>query len=93
MQAFGMMGWRMGYLAFRDRDARLFDQVQKVQDTVPICPTQVSMHVALQAVQEGRPWVRQQLTTLMGNRCDTVAVLTKIHECTWKREAGTLCVT
>lgn len=64
-----MMGWRMGYLAFKDSNDTLFRQIQKVQDTVPICPTQVSMHVALQAVQEGRPWVRQQLTSLMGNRC------------------------
>jgi len=67
-KAFGMMGWRMGYLAFKDSNDTLFRQIQKVQDTVPICPTQVSMHVALQAVQEGRPWVRQQLTSLLGNR-------------------------
>lgn len=77
-KAFGMMGWRMGYLAFKDGSGGLFDQIQKVQDTIPICPTQISMHVALQAVREGRPWVERQLTTLMGNRDVLLDALTPL---------------
>lgn len=63
-----MMGWRMGYLAYRDKQGRLSEQLQKVQDTIPICPPQLSMHVALQATREGRPWVQERLQSLLGNR-------------------------
>ena len=66
-QAFGMMGWRTGYIAYRDKHG-LAEQLRKVQDTIPICPPQLSQHVALQATREGRPWVQRQLESLLGNR-------------------------
>lgn len=69
LQAYGMMGWRTGYLAYKDQGDRLSDQLQKIQDTIPICPPQLSMHVALHAVKAGRNWVEQQLETLLENRC------------------------
>ena len=62
-----MMGWRVGYLAYRDR-AGLGAQLAKVQDTIPICPPQLSQYVALGALQAGRPWVAAQLESIMGNR-------------------------
>eukprot|EP00884_Botryococcus_braunii_P017072 jgi/Botrbrau1/4048/Bobra.152_3s0007.2 len=68
-KAFGMMGWRVGYIAypgFAQRD--LGPQLLKVQDTIPICPPQLSQVVALGAVQEGRPWVLQRLQTILPNR-------------------------
>lgn len=68
LQAFGMMGWRTGYLAYQDEGNRLSDQLQKIQDTIPICPPQLSMHVALHAVNAGPTWVRERLSTLLGNR-------------------------
>ena len=36
-QAFGMMGWRVGYIAYQDRDG-LGDQLLKVQDTIAVRP-------------------------------------------------------
>lgn len=67
-----MMGWRVGYLAYPDApsaaDPNLEDQLIKVQDTVPICPTQMSMHVALGALQHGRQWVVDRVQGLEGNR-------------------------
>ena len=72
LQAYGMMGWRVGYLAYPDAqsaaDPNLEDQLIKVQDTVPICPTQMSMHVALGALKHGRQWVVDRVQGLEGNR-------------------------
>ena len=36
-QAFGMMGWRVGYIAYQDRNG-LGDQLLKVQDTIAVRP-------------------------------------------------------
>ena len=68
-QAFGMMGWRVGYIAYQDACGRLTEQLTKVQDTIPICPPQLSQHVALAATtRAGRPWVQQQLSSILANR-------------------------
>lgn len=63
-----MMGWRVGYLAYKDRDGSLSQQLRKVQDTIPICPPQLSMEVALQATKEGRSWVTQRIQGILQNR-------------------------
>ncbi|KAK9815338.1 hypothetical protein WJX72_001946 [[Myrmecia] bisecta] len=69
-KAFGMMGWRMGYIAYPDFDGRgeLGAELNKIQDTIPICPTQISMHVALGAVDAGRTWVDSRLDTVVANK-------------------------
>jgi len=60
-KAYGMMGWRMGYLAYDDSD-NLGDELLKVQDTVPICPTHISQKVALTALNSGGPaWVAEKV--------------------------------
>jgi hypothetical protein len=45
-QAYGMMGWRCGYIAFPTPEAgapaNLGAQLTKVQDTIPICASQVT---------------------------------------------------
>ena len=63
-----MMGFRVGYLAYVEAHG-LGEQLLKVQDTIPICPPQLSQLVALGAVQAGRAWVAPQLETILGNRC------------------------
>ena len=60
-KAFGMMGWRVGYLAF---PPTLMGELFKVQDTIAICPTQVSQHVAVGASQAGRAWVTDKVAGL-----------------------------
>ncbi len=62
-----MMGWRVGYLAYMDLHG-LGDQLLKVQDTIPICPPQLSQHVALGAVEAGRSWVDTQVETIIANK-------------------------
>jgi aspartate/methionine/tyrosine aminotransferase len=49
-----------------------------VQDTIPICPTQLSQLVAEVALQEGREWVTERVRTLTHNRqlaLDALSVL------------------
>ena len=45
-QAYGMMGWRVGYIAYPAApgggDGFLGAQLLKVQDTIPVCPPQLS---------------------------------------------------
>merc|ERR1711976_1067257 len=64
-KAYGMMGWRMGYLAF---PPRLKDELMKVQDTIAICPAIASQKAALAAVQTGRSWVKDHVRDLSQNR-------------------------
>ncbi len=64
-KAFGMMGWRQGYIAFhKDAPGNLVDQLLKVQDTVPICATQLSQYMSLGALEAGRPWVNERVKML-----------------------------
>jgi len=61
-KAFGMMGWRVGYMAF---PKTLKSSLLKVQDTIPICPCIASQRVALAALKEGgRTWVKQLVAGL-----------------------------
>eukprot|EP00930_Biecheleria_cincta_P056884 TRINITY_DN42900_c0_g1_i1.p1 TRINITY_DN42900_c0_g1~~TRINITY_DN42900_c0_g1_i1.p1 ORF type:complete len:430 (+),score=88.40 TRINITY_DN42900_c0_g1_i1:28-1317(+) len=64
-KAFGMMGWRVGYLAF---PPRLGPELMKVQDTIAICPTVCSQKVALGALSAGRSWVKERVQGLRANR-------------------------
>jgi katanin p60 ATPase-containing subunit A1 len=64
-KAFGMMGWRVGYLAY---PPRLHGELMKAQDTIAICPTIVSQRAALAAMGAGRPWVKERVDGLGENR-------------------------
>lgn len=68
-KAFGMMGWRQGYLAYhKDAPDNLEWMFLKVQDTVPICATLLSQYMSLGALEAGRPWVSERVTLLEDNR-------------------------
>ena len=68
-KAFGMMGWRQGYIAFReDAPGNISNELLKVQDTVPICATQVSQQASLGALEAGREWVKNKVEGLSKNR-------------------------
>lgn len=66
-KAYGMMGWRVGYIAYPD-NSDLAMNLLKVQDTIPICPTQISQHVALGALEAGHVWVSERVKELERNR-------------------------
>jgi aspartate/methionine/tyrosine aminotransferase len=50
-KAYGMASWRVGYMVI---PASLHDAVNKIQDTILICPPAASQHAALAALQVGR---------------------------------------
>eukprot|EP00434_Breviolum_minutum_P015144 symbB.v1.2.013356.t1/scaffold942.1/size149982/7 len=71
-KAFGMMGWRIGYLAF---PPILGPELMKVQDTIAICPAVASQKAALAALDAGRQWVKEHVRGLKENRRLVVAAV------------------
>ena len=64
-KAFGMASWRMGYMVIPEA---LWDAVNKIQDTLLICPPLVSQHVAAAALQAGRSYCNSHVDRLNGIR-------------------------
>ena len=60
-KAFGMASWRVGFMVIPDA---LWDAVNKIQDTLLICPPAVSQHAALAALRVGRSYPRGYLDRL-----------------------------
>jgi len=79
-KCYGMMGWRMGYLSYDAANAELAQSLLKVQDTIPICPTQISQHVALGALEAGAPWIADRVKLLETNRSRAVAALAPLGQ-------------
>jgi aspartate/methionine/tyrosine aminotransferase len=64
-KTFGMPSWRIGYMVI---PARLFDAINKIQDTILICPPLVSQHVAFAALRVGSAYCRKQVHELAAVR-------------------------
>ncbi|KAL6764759.1 PLP-dependent transferase [Haematococcus lacustris] len=79
-KACGMMGWRVGYLALPDPqgDGDLLHQLLKIQDTIPICATQLSQQLALEALTSGQGYVQDQIRGLEGNRAAILDALSPL---------------
>ncbi len=93
-KAYGMMGWRMGYIAFQDAQGggrddaavagetpttwSLQAELLKIQDTIPICPTILSQHVAMGALKSGREWVDTKLSAVVENQRAIRGALTDV---------------
>jgi aspartate/methionine/tyrosine aminotransferase len=60
-KAYGMASWRVGYMVVPDA---LFDAVNKIQDTILICPPAASQHAALAALTVGRAHAAPHLPRL-----------------------------
>ena len=60
-KAYGMASWRIGYMVI---PASLHEAVNKVQDTLLICPPAVSQHAALAALAVGRAHAAAHTKTL-----------------------------
>lgn len=71
-KAFALAGFRVGYIAINagagDAAREAYDQMLKVQDTIPICPARPSQVAALGALSAGRDWVASRVETLDGGR-------------------------
>ena len=60
-KAYGMASWRVGYMVIPEV---LWDAVNKIQDTLLICPPAMSQHAALAALRVGRAYPRGYLAGL-----------------------------
>ena len=62
---YGMMGWRVGYIAASMKDGgALSEELLKVQDTCPICANRLAQRAALAALTDksaGPSWVRSNV--------------------------------
>jgi len=68
-KAYGIMGWRIGYIATPAGASGLMDQLNKVQDTIIICPPVLSQRVALACIEGGgKEWVKEKVAGLEANR-------------------------
>ncbi|KAJ7568759.1 hypothetical protein O6H91_01G047000 [Diphasiastrum complanatum] len=67
-KAYGMMGWRIGYIAYPSSVEGLGEQLLKVQDNVPICASIIGQKLALAALDAGREWVIERVEKLGLNR-------------------------
>jgi aspartate/methionine/tyrosine aminotransferase len=60
-KAYGFASWRIGYMVIPEH---LFEAVNKIQDTVLICPPVISQFAAVGAMQEGRSYCLEKLKQL-----------------------------
>ncbi|KAG6483246.1 hypothetical protein ZIOFF_059888 [Zingiber officinale] len=67
-KAYGMMGWRVGYIAYPEAVDGFAAQLLKVQDNIPICASIISQHLALRSLEVGSEWVRDRVQNLVRSR-------------------------
>jgi katanin p60 ATPase-containing subunit A1 len=67
-KAYGMMGWRVGYIAYHSEAEGFGAQLLKVQDNIPICASIISQRLALHSLEVGPEWVTDQVKDLVKNR-------------------------
>lgn len=60
-KAYGMASWRIGYMVIPES---LWDAVNKIQDTILICPPAASQHVAMAALRVGAAYAKSHLPML-----------------------------
>jgi len=84
-KGYAMAGFRVGYVAISnvgEEAKEAYRQMLKVQDTIPICTSRVSQLVALGALEAGRQWVIDQVSTLEKGRnaiLDALQPLQELH--------------
>ncbi len=76
-KAYGMASWRVGYMTIPDL---LVDAVIKIQDTVLVCPPQMSQSAALGALQAGRSYCASHLAGLEKVRDQLIARLAELDD-------------
>ncbi|KAK3219677.1 hypothetical protein Dsin_013647 [Dipteronia sinensis] len=79
-KAYGMMGWRVGYIAYPTEVEGFSEQLLKVQDNIPICASIISQHLALHSLEVGPEWVTNQVKDLVKNREIVLDALSPLGE-------------
>jgi aspartate/methionine/tyrosine aminotransferase len=85
-KAYGMAGWRCGYMFVPDT---LLMALKKIQDTNLICPPLVSQLAAIAALDSGRQWSTTQIAPLQSVRDLVLEELSQLGErCRFPRPQG-----
>jgi aspartate/methionine/tyrosine aminotransferase len=85
-KAYGFASWRIGYMVIPDA---LFDAVNKIQDTILICPAAIAQAAALGALARGASYCRGFLAELAHVRENVLEQLGRIAGlCTVPRPGG-----
>ena len=71
-KAYGLAGWRLGYMAV---PKALLPALVKVQDTVLICPPQLNQHAARAALAAGPNWCAPRIAALAALRLQLLAAV------------------
>ncbi|KAL6134442.1 hypothetical protein ACLB2K_066673 [Fragaria x ananassa] len=79
-KAYGMMGWRVGYIAYPSEADDFGTQLLKVQDNIPICASILSQHLALYSLEMGSEWVVERVKGLVKNREIVLEALSPLGE-------------
>jgi aspartate/methionine/tyrosine aminotransferase len=79
-KAYGLASWRLGYMVFPER---LWESINKIQDTLLICPPHISQAVGIGALEAGRQYCDEHVEGLarvremvlsrlsaLGDRCE-----------------------
>jgi aspartate/methionine/tyrosine aminotransferase len=85
-KAYGFASWRIGYMAV---PAHLLESIQKIQDTILICPPVVSQYAALGALSAGRGYCAEKLVAIAAVRQSVLASLKSLQDfCTVPKAEG-----
>lgn len=76
-KAYGFASWRIGYMVL---PKHLLTAVQKIQDTVVICPAVISQYAAIGALQAGRSYCHPYLDAIAEVRQMGLAQLAEIDD-------------
>jgi len=74
-KAYGFASWRIGYMVV---PAHLFEEVEKVQDVLVICPPTISQYAALGALRAGPDYCRRRVREMEKVRALVLEELSKI---------------
>eukprot|EP00594_Rhizosolenia_setigera_P006437 CAMPEP_0178948606 /NCGR_PEP_ID=MMETSP0789-20121207/5575_1 /TAXON_ID=3005 /ORGANISM="Rhizosolenia setigera, Strain CCMP 1694" /LENGTH=426 /DNA_ID=CAMNT_0020629009 /DNA_START=187 /DNA_END=1464 /DNA_ORIENTATION=+ len=78
-KCFSLAGYRVGYLTISNQNYEVFEQMKKVQDTIPICVSRISQVAALGAIESGRDWVNEKVKTLDEGRDAIINALSPLE--------------
>ena len=87
-KAYGMAGWRIGYVVYPDD---LTPAMLKIQDTILICPTVVAERAALAALDVGRPYCDPHVRELATIRQIVLDALGTLGPCATCRRPKARC--
>jgi katanin p60 ATPase-containing subunit A1 len=79
-KAYGIMGWRVGYIAYPSELEGFSTQLLKIQDNIPICASIISQYLALHSLEVGPEWVTENVKDLVKNRDIVMESLSPLGE-------------